>query len=72
MYVAFGFTPVTTASKSGVTALFSVEGSGGSSWMIFFAMVHAPPPVKGFWAAVATACGVSGQPFGPNPHALVT
>jgi hypothetical protein len=29
------------------------------------------PPVKGFWAAVAAACGVSGQPFGPNPHSLV-
>jgi hypothetical protein len=29
------------------------------------------PTVKGFWAAVATACGVSGQPFGPNPHTLV-
>ena len=29
------------------------------------------PPVKGFWAAVAAACGVSGQPFGANPHALV-
>jgi hypothetical protein len=29
------------------------------------------PPVKGFWAAVAAACGVSGQPFGPNPHTLV-
>jgi hypothetical protein len=29
------------------------------------------PPVKGFWAAVAAACGVAGQPFGPNPHALI-
>jgi hypothetical protein len=38
----------TTASKIGVTALFSVDGAGGSSWMIFFAIVHAPLPVKGF------------------------
>jgi hypothetical protein len=29
------------------------------------------PPVKGFWAAVAAACGVPGQPFGANPHALI-
>jgi hypothetical protein len=29
------------------------------------------PPPKGFWAAVAAACGVPGQPFGPNPHRLV-
>jgi hypothetical protein len=29
------------------------------------------PPVKAFWAAVAAACGVSGQPFGANPHPLV-
>jgi hypothetical protein len=29
------------------------------------------PPPKGFWAAIAAACGVQGQPFGPNPHALV-
>jgi hypothetical protein len=29
------------------------------------------PPVKAFWAAVAAACGVDGQPFGPNPHALI-
>jgi len=29
------------------------------------------PGVKGFWAAVAAACGVPGQPFGPNPHRLV-
>ena len=31
----------TTASKYGVTALLSDDGSGGSSWMIFFAMVQA-------------------------------
>lgn len=29
------------------------------------------PTPKGFWAAMAQACGVSGQPFGPNPHPLV-
>jgi hypothetical protein len=39
---------LTTASKSGVMALLSDEGSGGSSWMIFFAIVHAPEPVNGF------------------------
>jgi hypothetical protein len=38
----------TTASKYGVTALLSDDGSGGSSWMIFFAIVQAPPPVNGF------------------------
>ena len=25
----------------------------------------------GFWAGVAAACGVSGSPFGANPHALL-
>jgi hypothetical protein len=29
------------------------------------------PTPKGFWAAIAAACGVPGQPFGPNPHRLV-
>ena len=31
-----------------VIALLSEDGSGGSSWMIFFAIVHAPEPVNGF------------------------
>ncbi len=39
---------LTTASKIGVTALLRVDGAGGSSWMIFFAIVHAPLPVNGF------------------------
>jgi hypothetical protein len=30
------------------------------------------PAPKGFWAAIAQACEVDGQPFGPNPHPLVT
>ncbi len=29
------------------------------------------PGPKGFWAAVAAACGVEGQPFGANPHSLI-
>jgi hypothetical protein len=29
------------------------------------------PSPKGFWAAIAAACQVDGQPFGPNPHSLV-
>jgi hypothetical protein len=29
------------------------------------------PPPKGFWAAVAAACKVPGQPFGANPHAAL-
>ena len=38
----------TTASKTGVIALLSEDGSGGSSWMIFLAIVQAPLPVNGF------------------------
>jgi hypothetical protein len=30
------------------------------------------PGVAGFWAAVAAACKVPGQPFGANPHAALT
>jgi len=30
------------------------------------------PPVKAFWAAVASAVKVPGTPFGANPHAVVT
>lgn len=30
------------------------------------------PGVKPFWAAVASALRVPGQPFGPNPHAALT
>jgi hypothetical protein len=29
------------------------------------------PPVMGFWAAVAAALKVPGNPFGPNPHASI-
>lgn len=29
------------------------------------------PPTKAFWAGIAKACGVQGQPFGANPHALL-
>ena len=29
------------------------------------------PPVKGFWAAAAAACGVANNPFGANPHAAL-
>jgi hypothetical protein len=29
------------------------------------------PGVKAFWAAAAAACGVTGQPFGANPHPVV-
>lgn len=29
------------------------------------------PGSMGFWAGVAAACRVPGQPFGPNPHALL-
>jgi hypothetical protein len=29
------------------------------------------PSPKGFWAAMAAACGVDGQPFGPNPHSAL-
>jgi hypothetical protein len=29
------------------------------------------PNQAGFWAAVAQACGVPGQPFGANPHPLI-
>lgn len=29
------------------------------------------PGPKGFWAGIAAACKVSGQPFGANPHALL-
>jgi hypothetical protein len=39
---------LTTESKSGVIALLSDDGSAGSSWMIFLAMVQAPLPVNGF------------------------
>ena len=35
--------------------------------------VAGTPGSKGFWAAMATALRVNGQPFGPNPHsALIT
>lgn len=30
------------------------------------------PGVKQFWAAIAAACKVPGQPFGANPHAALT
>ncbi len=29
------------------------------------------PGAKGFWAGIAAALRVKGQPFGPNPHALL-
>ena len=29
------------------------------------------PDSKGFWAGIAAACRVPGQPFGANPHALL-
>ena len=30
------------------------------------------PGVKQFWAGIAAACKVPGQPFGANPHAMLT
>jgi hypothetical protein len=39
---------LTTLSNSGEMVLLIEDGTGGWSWMIFLAMVHAPEPVNGF------------------------
>lgn len=56
-----------------LAALFGKRVKKGVSFGVDAKANFSPktPPVKGFWAAVAAACGVEGQPFGPNPHALI-
>jgi hypothetical protein len=56
-----------------VAAMFGKNLKRGVSFGVDEKSRFAPgtPPPKGFWAAAAAACGVEGQPFGPNPHTLI-
>lgn len=56
-----------------VAALFGKRVKQGVSFGVDSNSRFAPgtPTPKGFWAAVAAACGVEGQPFGANPHPLI-
>lgn len=56
-----------------VAALFGKRVKQGVSFGVDSKsrFAQGTPGVKGFWAAVAAACGVDSQPFGANPHALI-
>ncbi|MFO0740356.1 MAG: hypothetical protein U0270_30955 [Labilithrix sp.] len=56
-----------------VAALFGKRVKQGVSFGVDARSRFAPstPSPKGFWAACAAACGVEGQPFGANPHAVI-
>ena len=57
-----------------VAALFGKYVKQGVSFPVDSSAQFASdtPPPKAFWAAVAAACKVQGQPFGANPHPLIT
>ncbi len=56
-----------------VAALFGKKVKQGVSFGVDARSRFNPntPNQKGFWAAVAAACGVDSQPFGANPHPII-
>jgi hypothetical protein len=56
-----------------VAAVFGKNVKQGLSFPVNNIAKFAPdtPTPKGFWAGIAAACRVQGQPFGANPHALL-
>jgi len=56
-----------------LAAVFGKRVKKGVSFGVNAQSRFAPttPSPQGFWAAIAAACGVEGQPFGANPHAAL-
>jgi hypothetical protein len=56
-----------------VAAVFGKNVKQGLSYPVngLARFVAGTPGSRGFWAGIAAACKVPGQPFGANPHALL-